>query len=154
MTRLRVAVCASQGWETFGAFPKIAAVLPQDGGGLYVRAVSVPSWHPTVALTGAICLGAAAGITGTVPWSLAGARPGIPTRCSRSAPRAAASGSPPTRRPAPTGGASWLWVSVAEKQVEYRGLLPRPRSANGLQPSADPRLNPTTPYPRRTRGFR
>ncbi|MFE4454053.1 PrpF domain-containing protein [Streptomyces sp. NPDC056796] len=139
MTRLRVAVCESQGWDTFGAFPKIAALLPQEGGGLFVRAVSVPSWHPTVALTGAICLGAAAGIPGTVPWSLAGSEARdpdalLPVRTPGGSVRVAAHsthGSDGVRRLA--------WVSVAEKQVEYRGLLrrplataaPRPRSAGG-----------------------
>ncbi|MEV7298157.1 PrpF domain-containing protein [Streptomyces clavifer] len=130
MTRLRVAVCESQGWDTFGAFPKIAALLPQEGGGLFVRAVSVPSWHPTVALTGAICLGAAAGIEGTVPWSLAdraAQEPDalLPVRtpggCVRVAARSTL-GDDGERRLA--------WVSVAEKQVEYRGLLPRLRSAS------------------------
>ncbi|WP_327113564.1 hypothetical protein OG206_07595 [Streptomyces sp. NBC_01341] len=128
MTRLRVAVCESQGWDTFGAFPKIAALLPQDGGGLFVRAVSVPSWHPTVALTGAICLGAAAGIVGSVPWSLAGTSAQDPdallsVRTPGGCVRVAAHstlGPDDVRRLA--------WVSVAEKQVDYRGLLPRSRS--------------------------
>ncbi|CAM5637777.1 PrpF domain-containing protein [Streptomyces atroolivaceus] len=142
MTRLRVAVCESQGWDTFGAFPKIAALLPQEGGGLFVRAVSVPSWHPTVALTGAICLGAAAGIAGSVPWSLAGRAAQdpdalLPVRTPGGSVRVAA------RSAHGTDGVRRLaWVSVAEKQVEYRGLLPRPRtpapriaSAAGARPS-------------------
>ncbi|MEV5157155.1 PrpF domain-containing protein [Streptomyces sp. NPDC053728] len=136
MTRLRIAVCASQGWDTFGAFPKIAAVLPQDGGGLYVRAVSVPSWHPTVALTGAICLGAAAGITGTVPWALAGRTASGPdallqVRTPDGCVRVAAHS---TSRP--DGRRELAWVSVAEKQVEYRGLLARPRYGNAQAPAA------------------
>ncbi|MBQ1106525.1 hypothetical protein OH828_18565 [Streptomyces anulatus] len=143
MTRLRIAVCASQGWDTFGAFPKIAAVLPQDGGGLYVRAVSVPSWHPTVALTGAICLGAAAGITGTVPWSLAGRTASGPdallqVRTPDGCVRVAAHS---TSRP--DGRRELAWVSVAEKQVEYRGLLARPRSGNAQAPAAIAHLSPS-----------
>ncbi|MGQ4712401.1 PrpF domain-containing protein [Streptomyces anulatus] len=143
MTRLRIAVCASQGWDTFGAFPKIAAVLPQDGGGLYVRAVSVPSWHPTVALTGAICLGAAAGITGTVPWSLVGRTASGPdallqVRTPDGCVRVAAHS---TSRP--DGRRELAWVSVAEKQVEYRGLLARPRSGNAQAPAAIAHLSPS-----------
>ncbi|MEV3929290.1 MULTISPECIES: PrpF domain-containing protein [unclassified Streptomyces] len=143
MTRLRIAVCASQGWDTFGAFPKIAAVLPQDGGGLYVRAVSVPSWHPTVALTGAICLGAAAGITGTVPWSLAGRTASGPdallqVRTPDGCVRVAAHS---TSRP--DGRRELAWVSVAEKQVEYRGLLARPRYGNAQAPAAIAQLSPS-----------
>ncbi|MFB6506598.1 MULTISPECIES: PrpF domain-containing protein [unclassified Streptomyces] len=155
MTRLRIAVCESLGWDTFGAFPKIAALLPQEGGGLFVRAVSVPSWHPTVALTGAICLGAAAGIAGTVPWSLSGREAQdpdalLPVRTPGGCVRVAAhstQGSDGERRLA--------WVSVAEKQVEYRGLLPRPRPAarqNGFttpRPSVLPpsdRVSEETPW--------
>ncbi|MEU9710869.1 PrpF domain-containing protein [Streptomyces sp. NPDC047967] len=145
MTRLRIAVCASQGWDTFGAFPKIAAVLPQDGGGLHVRAVSVPSWHPTVALTGAICLGAAAGITGTVPWSLAGSAARDPdallqVRTPGGCVRVAAHSTS-----GPDGRRELAWVSVAEKQVEYRGLLPRPRAADAQHLAAGPRLTPSAP---------
>ncbi|MEU9524429.1 PrpF domain-containing protein [Streptomyces sp. NPDC048210] len=128
MRRLRVAVCESLGWDTFGAFPKIAALLPQEGGGLYVRAVSVPSWHPTVALTGAICLGAAAGIEGTVPWSLSGRKAAqdtdalLPVRTPGGSVRVAAHSTYGS-----DGEHRLAWVSVAEKQVEYRGLLPRLR---------------------------
>ena len=156
LTRLRIAVCESQGWDTFGAFPKIAALLPQEGGGLYVRAVSVPAWHPTVALTGAICLGAAAGIAGTVPWSLAGQSASLagkaaqdpdgllqvrtPGGCVRVAAHSA-HGTDGQRRLA--------WVSVAEKQVEYRGRLPRTGAGarTGGYPAASEaaRLAPLSP---------
>ncbi|MDK1475900.1 PrpF domain-containing protein [Streptomyces sp. 549] len=141
MTRLRVAVCESQGWDTFGAFPKIAALLPQEGGGLFVRAVSVPSWHPTVALTGAICLGAAAGIAGTVPWSLAGRTARNPdtlltVRTPGGCVRVAAHSTQD-----PDHVRRLAWVSVAEKQVEYRGLLRRSRTP-AAQPgsAAGPRI--------------
>ncbi|NJP66253.1 PrpF domain-containing protein [Streptomyces spiramenti] len=53
------------GWPRTGAFPKVAAVVPEDGA-LAVRALSVPSWHPTIALTGAVCLSVAAAVPGTV----------------------------------------------------------------------------------------
>ncbi|MYX93333.1 hypothetical protein GT045_00475 [Streptomyces sp. SID486] len=70
MSRIRRSVAALLGWPSEGAFPKIAAVLPDGTGGLAARAVSVPSWHPTIALTGAVCLAAAAGLAGTVPHDL------------------------------------------------------------------------------------
>ena len=43
MLRLRLAVCETYGWESAGAFPKIAALLPDGPQALAVRAVSVPS---------------------------------------------------------------------------------------------------------------
>ncbi|MEU0412928.1 PrpF domain-containing protein [Streptomyces griseorubiginosus] len=72
MSQIRRSVADRLGWPAEGAFPKIAALLPDGAGGLAVRAVSVPSWHPTIALTGAVCLAAAAGLTGTVPYDLLG----------------------------------------------------------------------------------
>ncbi|MEU1312298.1 hypothetical protein ABZ419_25880 [Streptomyces cinnamoneus] len=58
------------GWPP-GVFPKIAALLPLGPGRLAARAVSVPSWHPTLALTGAVCLAAAARVPGSLPQQLA-----------------------------------------------------------------------------------
>jgi 2-methylaconitate cis-trans-isomerase PrpF len=67
--QIRAAAAALLGWPSAGAFPKIAAVLPSgEPGGIAVRAVSVPSWHPTLALTGSVCLAAAINIPYTVPW--------------------------------------------------------------------------------------
>ncbi|KAA0928607.1 PrpF domain-containing protein [Streptomyces apricus] len=120
MTRLRLAVCRAQGWDTTGAFPKVAALLPDGVGSLAVRAISVPSWHPTVALTGATCLAAGAAVEGTIPYLLSGVAdqsdsgmlalrtPGATVRAS-----ARTTGGPHDRRLA--------WISVAEKQVDYRG---------------------------------
>jgi 2-methylaconitate cis-trans-isomerase PrpF len=50
-----------------GAFPKIAALGQYRAGELAVRAVTVPGWHPSLALTGACCLAVAAQVPGTVP---------------------------------------------------------------------------------------
>lgn len=122
LQRLRLAVCGMHGWDSSGAFPKIAALLPGAAGTLAVRAVSVPSWHPTVALTGAICLGSATGIEGTVPHLLAaeaGHRTGLLSLQTAGGPvrvAAATSGESGTRELA--------WVSVAGKQVDFRGRLP------------------------------
>lgn len=63
---VRAAVARRAGTPPDSVFPKIAAVLP-DAAGIAVRAVTVPAWHPAVALTGAVCLAAAVHIPGTVP---------------------------------------------------------------------------------------
>lgn len=117
--RIRLAVCEQQGWDASGAFPKIAAVLPEPGGALAVRAVSVPSWHPTLALTGAICLGTAVGIEGTVPWSLAragGHRDGLVRLVTPGGELQVSASSVLTDT-----GPRLAWVSVAGKQVDYQG---------------------------------
>ncbi|ONI86900.1 hypothetical protein ALI144C_09580 [Actinosynnema sp. ALI-1.44] len=72
---IRATAAARLGWSARGAFPKIAVTLPLGQGRIAVRAISVPSWHPTLALTGAACLGAATGITGTIPWQVTGRDP-------------------------------------------------------------------------------
>ncbi|MFC8514737.1 PrpF domain-containing protein [Streptomyces sp. NPDC057257] len=66
MSEIRRTAQAALGWRP-GVFPKIAALLPLRPGQLAVRAISVPSWHPTLALTGAVCLAATACVPGTVP---------------------------------------------------------------------------------------
>lgn len=63
---IRQAASRRLGWNPNGIFPKIAAVGVYDARRLSVRAISVPYWHPTLALTGAVCLGAAASIRGTI----------------------------------------------------------------------------------------
>lgn len=80
MSAIRDAAERRLGWGP-GTFPKIAAVAPAPGGALAARAISVPSWHPTLALTGAISLAAACAIPGSVPSRQlpGGARPGALT---------------------------------------------------------------------------
>ncbi len=69
LVRIRSAAATLLGWPPSGPFPKIAAVLPgEQPGSIAVRAVSVPSWHPSLALTGSVCLAAASSIPHTVPW--------------------------------------------------------------------------------------
>jgi hypothetical protein len=75
MSRLRLRACDHLGWPPEGVFPKIAALLPMGQGRIAVRAISVPRWHPTMALTGAMCLAAAANIPGTVAHQAAGSNP-------------------------------------------------------------------------------
>jgi 2-methylaconitate cis-trans-isomerase PrpF len=51
--------------------PKVTAVGTTEDGRLFLRASSVPGWHPTLALTGASCLATAVAVPGTIPNSLA-----------------------------------------------------------------------------------
>jgi 2-methylaconitate cis-trans-isomerase PrpF len=132
--KVRLAVCERMGWDSAGAFPKVAALLPGQDGELAVRAVSVPSWHPTLALTGAICLGTAVGIKDTLPFSLARAAghesgvvrlrtPGGPLRV-----RARITG--------PADAPRLGWVSVADKYVSHEGTVaPPPDSFDTPAPS-------------------
>lgn len=122
LERVRAAAADRLGWARGGAFPKIAAVLPGEDGGIAVRAVTVPGWHPTIALTGAVCLGTAARVPGTVPWRIAreaGAGEGrvdIVTPGGRTAVTAVAS------LPGADGGdGALLWASVARKDVTFQG---------------------------------
>jgi 2-methylaconitate cis-trans-isomerase PrpF len=54
------------GWDKTSVFPKIAALGAFVTGRLSARAISVPTWHPSLALTGAICTCMAASIEGTI----------------------------------------------------------------------------------------
>ncbi|ARP72864.1 hypothetical protein LK07_27310 [Streptomyces pluripotens] len=76
LVRIRRATALLLGWPADGAFPKVAVVMAAEGGRIAVRAVSVPTWHPTIALTGAACLAAAVRIEGTAPW-VAARRAGV-----------------------------------------------------------------------------
>jgi 2-methylaconitate cis-trans-isomerase PrpF len=131
MTRIRHAVCALLGWDPAGAFPKIAVLLSGGESGVAARAISVPSWHPTLAVTGAICLGAAIRIAGTIPATLAGA---------------AGSGDAMVSIETPGGGVQVLarttgegpdphlgWVSIGGKKVIYQGTCPLPASLTDVQ---------------------
>ncbi|NGO67964.1 PrpF domain-containing protein [Streptomyces boncukensis] len=119
LAALREAAAGLLGWPARGAFPKIAAVLPVASSLIAARALSVPSWHPTIALTGAVCLGTAAQIPGTVPWRVAqetGHVDGlldIVTPGGRTAVTAAID-------PA-DGEPALMWAAVARKRVTFQG---------------------------------
>lgn len=66
LVTIRRAAAARWGWPADSAFPKVAAIDHFTPGFVTVRAVSVPKWHPTLALTGATCLAVATVIPGTV----------------------------------------------------------------------------------------
>jgi 2-methylaconitate cis-trans-isomerase PrpF len=68
LVRIRMAAASLLGWPPRGAFPKVALIMRDDPGGVAVRALSVPSWHPSLALTGSVCLAAALKIEYTIPW--------------------------------------------------------------------------------------
>ncbi|MCY0937616.1 PrpF domain-containing protein [Streptomyces sp. H34-S4] len=119
---IRGAAAGLLGWDPDGAFPKIAAILPGADGSISARAVTVPGWHPTIALTGAVCLGTAVRIPHTVPWHIArelGAADGlvdIVTGGGRTAVSAVTT--------APDGSGedgALLWASVAGKHVTFQG---------------------------------
>ncbi|AWI32764.1 hypothetical protein E3E14_23935 [Streptomyces sp. ICN441] len=119
---IRGAAADRLGWPRAGAFPKIAAVLPAERGGIAVRAVTVSGWHPSIALTGVVCLGSAARIPGTVPWRVArehGAGDGpvdVFTPGGRTAVTAV------TAAPGTAGGeGALLWATVARKRVTFQG---------------------------------
>nr|WP_240979307.1 PrpF domain-containing protein [Streptomyces sp. HNM0574] len=71
LERLRRAAARLLGLHPCGALPKVAVVGAFGPGRLAVRAVTVPGWHPGIALTGAACLAAACAVEGTVPHALA-----------------------------------------------------------------------------------
>ncbi|MFJ9829522.1 PrpF domain-containing protein [Streptomyces sp. NPDC101160] len=119
---IRGAAADRLGWPRDGAFPKIAAVLPAEDGGIAARAVTVPGWHPSIALTGVVCLGTAVRIPGTVPWDIArenGADTGlvdITTTGGRTAVAAVTSGLGATE-----DEGALLWATVARKRVTFQG---------------------------------
>ncbi|MFI5932122.1 PrpF domain-containing protein [Actinoplanes sp. NPDC051494] len=116
--RIRSEATAHLGWPSGGVFPKIAALLP-TAEAIAVRAISVPSWHPTIALTGAVCLAAATRIPGTVTEQIArdaGSPDGTITIVTAGGVTTA---SATTLR---TAGQTMLaWSSVGRKVVTYQG---------------------------------
>ncbi len=121
LTTIRRSAARQYGYPPEGAFPKMAVVLPGSENSLAVRAVSVPSWHPTLALTGAVCLAAARHIRGSIPFRLAGSesKSRAPLRIRTAGGITAAS--------AEVSGhdrdSKLSWVSVPEKSVSFTGSL-------------------------------
>jgi hypothetical protein len=116
---IRAAAVKHLGWAADSVFPKIAMTMPAGDGRVAVRAISVPSWHPTLALTGAACLGAATGIAGTIPWRAArhaGAADGL-VEIQTAAGRTAVTAATVVR----DEEAALAWISVGHKQVSFHG---------------------------------
>lgn len=119
LLRIRAVAAARLGWPVDSVFPKIAVVLPDGPGRLAVRAITVPSWHPTIALTGAACLGAATGIDGTVPWLAARAAGAVDGRIDISTPGGEIT---VTAATVPRDGRRALaWISVGRKVATFHG---------------------------------
>ncbi|RAG83303.1 hypothetical protein DN069_23230 [Streptacidiphilus pinicola] len=116
---VRRAAAEQLGWPPAGAFPKVAVVLPTGPGQLAFRAVSVPSWHPTIALTGAACLAAAIRTPGTIPWRVA--RESGPTNgvVEINTPGSRTTVTAAVREEA--GQPALHWVSVGRKRVAFQG---------------------------------
>jgi 2-methylaconitate cis-trans-isomerase PrpF len=114
---IRQSAARSLGWNPNGSFPKAAAVLPVTDGEVAIRAISVPGWHPTLALTGAVALAAACAITGTVAQQAAGQIPAgrlqILTPGGRQSVTATLDQS--------DGFDRLCWVSVGQKSATYFG---------------------------------
>jgi 2-methylaconitate cis-trans-isomerase PrpF len=131
LDRIRGAAARLLDWPPDGAFPKIAVVLPDGAGRIAARAITVPGWHPTLALTGAVCLGAASCIPETIPWLAArdagclGGLVGIETPGGSTAVTAA------TRTV--NGRAELAWIAVSNKTVRFHGSF-CPDSLTNIEP--------------------
>jgi 2-methylaconitate cis-trans-isomerase PrpF len=119
LLRIREAASAHLGWSPESVFPKVAVVMPDEPESVAARAISVPSWHPTLALTGAACLGAATGIEGTVPWLAARDAGCLDGRVGIRTPGGTSSITAATMFR--DGDRELAWISVSQKVVTYHG---------------------------------
>ncbi|WP_051829843.1 MULTISPECIES: PrpF domain-containing protein [Streptomyces] len=118
MLRIRRSASALLGLPDTSVFPKIAMVAAYSPGLLSARAISVPRWHPTLALTGITCLAAAATAAGTVPARLYEETGGRPPQVEIATPGGRASAT--SRVEESTQGTVLQWVSVSRKQAQIR----------------------------------
>jgi hypothetical protein len=119
LTHIRTAAARHLGWPETGAFPKVAVVLAGASGRVAARAVTVPAWHPTLALTGVACLAAASVIPGTIAWEAArqaGCPEGQITVDTPGGSTAASVGTTTT-----DSARLLAWTSVALKRVTFHG---------------------------------
>ncbi|MFE6775093.1 PrpF domain-containing protein [Streptomyces sp. NPDC057702] len=130
LQQIRVAAATALGWPADSVFPKIAAVGAYEPGRLAVRAISVPTWHPTLALTGATCLAAATAIPDTIPARLleqaGGGLENIVVDSPHGTTNIAAALDTSTDQPA------LQWVSVSDKQAHLRGPVRIPELSTYL----------------------
>lgn len=119
LVTIRAVAAEHLGWSPNGAFPKIAVTLPISPGRIAVRAVSVPRWHPTLALTGAACLGAATGIIGTIPWQSTHGLAGSPGTVHFETPGGRSSVAASARTV--DGRHELTWITVGDRRVTYYG---------------------------------
>jgi hypothetical protein len=119
MVGIKKAAANLLGWPPEGAFPKIALVMAAQHGEIAIRAVSVPSWHPTLALTGAACLAAAIRIEDTVPWAAAREAGGPDGAVDIITPGGLSSVASAVRNRAT--GPELIWITVRGKRATFRG---------------------------------
>lgn len=114
---IRQAAAVRWGWPPNSAFPKIAVIDHFTDGQLTVRAVSVPTWHPTLALTGATCLAVASVIPQTVAHEVAQEAGCRSDQVAMETPGGVVVGSPVVVGPA--GAPRLSWISVSGKRARY-----------------------------------
>ena len=117
LVAIRRAAAARWGWPADSAFPKVAAIDHFTSGAVSVRAVSVPKWHPTLALTGATCLAVATVIPGTVAHQVA-----RDAGCEGGEITMQTPGGPVVGRPmviGTPGNPQLCWVSVSGKRARH-----------------------------------
>lgn len=131
LERIREAAARLFEWAPDGAFPKIAVVVPDGPGRIAARAVTVPGWHPTLALTGAVCLGAASCIPDTIPW-LAAREAGCPDGHVDILTTGGSTAVTATTRTG-DGRTELAWVAVGNKTVRFHGSF-FPESLTYFQP--------------------
>jgi 2-methylaconitate cis-trans-isomerase PrpF len=121
LVALRRAAGARWGWPPTSAFPKIAAVDHFQPGRIAVRAVSVPTWHPTLALTGATCLAVASAIPGTVTHDIVEEAGCAAEAIHIDTPAGVVTGCP--NLVGPPGSRQLAWVSVSGKRARHIARL-------------------------------
>jgi 2-methylaconitate cis-trans-isomerase PrpF len=119
LTEIRAAAAARLGWPIDGAFPKVAALASFRPGVISVRALSVPKWHPSLALTGTTCLGAAARIEGSIAHSLGEHQNDAALEIETTSGNTAVSTSV---LPGPHGPLLG-WASVSRKVARFQGAI-------------------------------
>lgn len=117
--RIRAAAARLLDWPADGVFPKIAVVVPDGAGRIAARAVTVPGWHPTLALTGAVALGAASCIPETIPWLAAREVGCLDGQVDIRTPGGNTAVTATTRTG--DGPTELAWVAVGNKTVRFQG---------------------------------
>ncbi|MEW2624778.1 PrpF domain-containing protein [Streptomyces sp. NPDC048106] len=118
MLRIRRSASALLGVPDTSVFPKIAVVGSYRPGRLSARAITVPRWHPTLALTGITCLATAATADGTVPARLFEETGGRPPQVEIETPGGLATATAKVEDSAQ--GRILQWVSVSRKEAQIR----------------------------------
>ncbi|MFD0589452.1 PrpF domain-containing protein [Paenibacillus sp. GCM10027627] len=119
---IKRAAATELGWNPEGVFPKVAAIASYEPDTMVFRALSIPSWHPTIALTGAACIGAASAIEGTVVHRIV-----QQTQSTGYRLKVLTKGGSTVISTATTGGKltdELLYNSISEKNVRLLGALP------------------------------